>query len=87
MYLMVGKPTATFLTCVSLLGAAESITAQTLDDTGHDSSRMAATDAGPLGGTIVPERGHGGYLVLNTRQHVEPSVRRYVGGSISDYYR
>jgi hypothetical protein len=80
----VGKKTATFLIMCAGGGAIEEITVQALDDAGRDSSHVAA-EAGPPRGTILHDQDRGGYLALDARQRVELVVRRYRGGSISDY--
>jgi hypothetical protein len=82
----VGRKTATFLIVVTVGGGAtEEITARALEDAGRDRT-MIASEAGPLSGTILHDQEKGGYLALDARQRVELVVRRYRGGSISDYF-
>jgi hypothetical protein len=78
------KWTAAGLTTLTLAGASEEITMQTLDGTGRESGMIAA-DAGLAGGTVVHAQEQGGYVALGPRQRVEPTVRRYLGGSAGDY--
>jgi hypothetical protein len=80
----VGKKTATLLAVLSAVGGIEDAAAHKLDDAGRDSSRIAA-EAGSPRGTILHDQERGGYLALDARQRVELVVRRYRGGSISDY--
>jgi hypothetical protein len=80
----VGKTTATFLAVVSAVGGMEEAATQVLDGAGRNSSHIAA-EAGPPRGTILHDQERGGYLALDARQRVELVVRRYRGGSISDY--
>lgn len=61
------KRTAAGLIVVTLAGASEEITMQTLDGAGHDSSMIPA-HAGALGGAVVHAQEQGGYLALGPRQ-------------------